>query len=91
MAERLSFPTACGISVPGQGIEPMSPALAGRLPTTGPPGQSLLIGLIWPVECFDLALNELLALNNRNISHNNLDLGVLRKSEYLETLVHILA
>ena len=69
----------------------MSPALAGRLPTIGPPGQSLLIGLIWPIQCFDLALNELLALNNRNISHNNLDLGVLGKSEDLETLVHILA
>lgn len=55
------------------------------------PGQSLLIGLIWPVQCFDLALNELLALNNRNISHNNLDLGVLGKSEDLQTLVHILA
>ena len=37
----LSCPTACGISVPHPGIEPASPALLGRLLTTGPPGKSL--------------------------------------------------
>ena len=40
-AHRLSCPVACGILIPGPGIEPMSPALAGRFLTTGPPGKSL--------------------------------------------------
>ena len=31
----------CGILVPGPGIEPVTPALAGGRLTTGPPGQSL--------------------------------------------------
>ena len=39
----LSCPAACGIPVPRLGIEPMSPALAGRFLTTGPPGKSLFI------------------------------------------------
>ena len=39
---RFSCPTACGILVPRPGIKPMSPALAGRFPTTGPPGKSPL-------------------------------------------------
>ena len=30
--------TACGILVPGPGIEPMPHALEGRALTTGPPG-----------------------------------------------------
>ena len=34
-----SCPVACGILVPGPGIEPMSPGLAGGLLTTGPPGK----------------------------------------------------
>lgn len=37
------------------------------------------------------ALHSLLALNSWDISHNNPDLGVLGKSEDLETLAHILA
>ena len=37
---RLSCPSACEILVPQTGIEPMSPALQGRLLTTGPPGKS---------------------------------------------------
>ena len=36
-----SCPLACGIFVPGSGIEPMSSALQGRFLTTGPPGKSL--------------------------------------------------
>ena len=36
----LSCPMACGILVPQPGIEPMSPALEGRVLTTGPPGKS---------------------------------------------------
>ena len=36
----LSCPVACGILVPRPGIEPVSPALEGRLPATGPPGKS---------------------------------------------------
>ena len=35
---------SCGIfdmrNLPGSGIEPMSPALVGRFPTTGPPRKS---------------------------------------------------
>ena len=27
-------------NLPGSGIEPVSPAVAGRFPTTGPPGKS---------------------------------------------------
>ena len=37
---RLSCPSACEILVPQTGIEPTSPALQGRLLTTGPPGKS---------------------------------------------------
>ena len=36
---RLSCPEACGILVPRPGIEPVSPALAGKFLTTGPPGK----------------------------------------------------
>ena len=36
----LGAPTACRILVPIPGIEPTSPALAGRLLTTGPPRKS---------------------------------------------------
>ena len=36
----LSCPTACGIFVPGPGIEPVSPALKGRYLTSRPPGKS---------------------------------------------------
>ena len=34
------FPEPCGILVSRPGIEPMSPAWAGRFLTTGPPGRS---------------------------------------------------
>ena len=30
-----SCPTACGVLVPGPGLEPTSPALEGRFPATG--------------------------------------------------------
>ena len=43
---RLSCPEARGILAPRPGIEPMSPALAGRFLTTGPPGKSCLHFLI---------------------------------------------
>ena len=36
----LSGPSACGILVPQPRIEPASPALEGRSPTTEPPGMS---------------------------------------------------
>ena len=36
----LSCPTACGILVPGPGLEPASPALEGGFSSTGPPGKS---------------------------------------------------
>ena len=34
------LPLACGSLVPGPGIEPGSPALAGGFPSTEPPGKS---------------------------------------------------
>ena len=37
----LSCPTACGILVPGPGIEAMSPALQGGFLSTGSAGKSL--------------------------------------------------
>ena len=36
-------PTACGILVPGPGIEPVSPALTGRFLTIGPRGKSIVL------------------------------------------------
>ena len=39
VVHRLSCAMACG-NLPGPGIKPMSPALAGRFLTTGPPGKS---------------------------------------------------
>ena len=38
----LSCTVACGILVPGPGIEPVSPAFAGGFLTTGSSGKSLL-------------------------------------------------
>ena len=40
MAHRLICSLACGILVPGPGIEPTSSAMQGRFFTTGPPGKS---------------------------------------------------
>ena len=42
-AHGLSCPMACGILVPGPGMELASPALQGGFLTTGPPGKSLLL------------------------------------------------
>ena len=39
VAQGFSCPLACGILLPRPRIEPMSPALAGGLLTTGPPGK----------------------------------------------------
>ena len=39
-------PKACGILVPGQGIEPASLALAGEFLTPGPPGKSPFLSLL---------------------------------------------
>ena len=39
-AHDLSCPVACGILVPGLGIEPVSPVLAGGFLTSGPQGKS---------------------------------------------------
>ena len=49
VAHGLSCPAACGILVPRPGISPMSPALEGRLFTTGPPGKSLDAISLWKV------------------------------------------
>ena len=40
MVHRLSCPAACGILVPGPGMESVSLALAGEFLTTGPAGGS---------------------------------------------------
>ena len=40
---RLSCPVAYGILVPGPRIKPVSPALEGRLSTTGPAGKFLFL------------------------------------------------
>ena len=40
LAWGLSYPVGKGMWVSGPGIEPVSPALAGRFLTTGPPGKS---------------------------------------------------
>ena len=42
-AHGLSCTMASGILVPWSGVKPTSPALAGRLLTTGPPGESCFI------------------------------------------------
>ena len=44
LAHRLSCPVAC--EIPGPGIEPVSPALAGEFLTTGPPGKSRLLSFL---------------------------------------------
>ena len=44
VARGLSCPMAMW-DLPGLGIEPVSPALAGRFLTTGPPGNPLLVCL----------------------------------------------
>ena len=41
VVHRLSCPVACGILVPGPGIEPVTPALAVGFLTTGPARKSL--------------------------------------------------
>ena len=53
VAHRLSCSAACGIFLV-QGPKPMSPALAGGFPTTGPPGESvyyILELILHPVVC----------------------------------------
>ena len=44
MAHGLSCSAACG-NLPGPGIEPVSPALAGRFPPTAPPGKPSKVAL----------------------------------------------
>ena len=46
VACRLNYPLACGILIPGAGIELVSPPLQGRFLTTGPPGKSHINVLI---------------------------------------------
>ena len=41
VVHHLNCPSACGMLVPRPGIEPSSPASAGRLLTSDPPGKSL--------------------------------------------------
>ena len=47
----LSSPSVCGTLVSPPGIEPVFPALQGRLLTTGPPGKSLLFLFDGDVQC----------------------------------------
>ena len=55
VVHRLSRPVACGTLVPQSGIKPMSPALEGRFLTTGPPGKSLFLFLLF-CSCFALEM-----------------------------------
>ena len=66
----LVSPQACGILVSPPGIEPTSPALQGRLLTTGPPGKSLkwysvntycgkVLSEVWPHLIFTTNLETL--------------------------------
>ena len=48
--------------LPGPGIKPMSPALAGRFLTTGPPGKSRLILINYNCVCVCLAARSCLNL-----------------------------
>ena len=60
MAHGLSCSAACG-DLPGPGLEPVSPALAGRFLTTAPPGKprgcyykmqlNIFIVSLPPLEC----------------------------------------
>ena len=79
----LSCPWACGILVSGPGIEPMSPALEGRCPTTGSPRKfqacflldSPSLACVWPCGftrpscCVSLCPNF---LSSKGTSHSDL-------------------
>ena len=56
VAHELSCPAVCEILFPGPEIEPMSPTLAGRFLTTGPPAKSLEI-LVFKTEMHWLQLH----------------------------------
>ena len=64
---------------PRPGLEPVSPALAGRLPTTAPPGKppaDILIGIpLYVIHCFSLAAfkNSLFIFN---FCHFNYDMSL---------------
>lgn len=58
VAHGLSCLTACGISVSGPGIEPMSPVLAGRFLTTAPPGKCKINFLFCPSKSWPLVKNS---------------------------------
>ena len=43
----------CGVwDPPGPGLEPVSPALAGRFPTTVPPGKSQLVLILFEISAY---------------------------------------
>ena len=51
VVQGLSFPLTQHVDLPGGGTEPMSPELAGRFLTTGPPGSPCILS-----SCYHLPL-----------------------------------
>ena len=58
---RLSCPEACGILIPGPGIEPVSPALQGGFLTTGLSGKPKAVLFIWERSLFLKGLQKTLS------------------------------
>ena len=56
-----SCSTACGIP-PRPGLEPVSPALAGRLPTTAPPGKPLVTHFIHSSVYMSIPISQFIPL-----------------------------
>ena len=54
-------------NLPRPGIEPMTPALAGRFLTTGPPGKSLIVVLIC-MSLIKLVMLNIFSRINRDMS-----------------------
>ena len=55
--------------LPGPGLEPMLPALAGGFLTTAPPGKSQIIVMFSPVVFLFYAKNPYLALKLHTVNH----------------------
>ena len=53
---------ACGILAPRPGIEPAPPALEGEVPTTGPPGKSLVIYFMYSSVYMSIPISQFIPL-----------------------------
>ena len=68
----------CGMwDLPGPGIKPMSAALAGRFPTSGPPGKPLSLPFQWAFP--DVPSNQLLTYCVPSIYERNSEMQFLSK------------